>query len=91
MNMIYFEHPLFVLFPIILLSLQFLTFLLNRKRKLSYWGHTLLAGFVVALHAISITVFLLNDGTVADVLVLVLLSGVLALFLSPTPNKSEEE
>ena len=91
MDMIYFEHPLFVLFPILLLSLQVLSFLLKKKRQISPTLDTVLAGIGVVGHAVAITVILLNGGTLSDVLVLVLLTGALSLLLSPTQKEKEEE
>lgn len=89
--MIYFEQPLFVLFPVLLLALQLFTFLLNKKRKISALLNTILAGFGVLGHAAAITVILLFGGTLSDVLVLVLLTGALSLVLSPASKEKGEE
>ncbi len=91
MDMIYFEQPLFVLFPVLLLALQIFTFLLNKKRKLSALLNTILAGIGVLGHAVAITLILLFGGTLSDVLVLVLLTGALSLVLSPNPKEKGEE
>ena len=91
MDMIYFEQPLFVLFPLLLLALQIFTFLLNKKRKPSALLNTILADIGVLGHAVAITLILLFGGTLSDVLVLVLLSGGLSLALSPNPNGKEED
>ena len=91
MDMIYFEQPLFVLFPVVLLTLQFITFILNRKKQLSPTFQTVFAGVIAVLYAVFITIILLNGGTLSDVLVLVLLGGSFSLALSPNPNKKEED
>ncbi len=91
MDMVYFEHPLFALFPILLLAWQFFLYFLKKKATLSQILELLLTSIGIMGHAVAITVFLLFDGTLSDVLVLVLLSATLSLILSPNPKLKEEE
>lgn len=96
MDMVYFEHPLFILFPIFLLLWQIFVFLLKKRINISSIVYTLLTSVSVICHAIAISVILIKDGTLADALLLVLLSGTLTLLLSPKQNetaniKEEEE
>jgi len=88
MDMIYFEQPIFVLFPILLLFWQICIFWLKKKNKISPLADILLASIGVVGHAVAISVIFLNAGSLSDALLLVLLSGALSLFLSPKPNKT---
>lgn len=89
--MIYLEQPIFLLFPIVLLLWQVFLCFFKKRRKLSTILNTLLDGIGVLGHAVAITLIFLNNGTLSDALLLVLLSSAVSLFLSPTPNKKEEE
>ncbi|MBO5020998.1 MAG: hypothetical protein J6D52_10080 [Clostridia bacterium] len=88
MDMVYFERPVFVLFPILLLLWQLLTYWLNKKTQISPLTDIVLTSIGVIGHAAAITVILLGGGTLSDALLLVLLSGSLSMFLSPKPNKT---
>ena len=89
--MLYYEQPIFALFPIILSLWQILVYFLNKKMQFSSISNLILSGITVVAHAISITVVLMNNGTLYDALLLVLLSGAISLFLSPKPNKTDKE
>ena len=89
--MLYYEQPIFALFPIILSLWQILVYFLNKKTPFSSFIILILSGITVVAHAISITVVLMNNGTLYDALLLVLLSGTVSLFLSPKPNKTDKE
>ena len=91
MDMLYLKQPLFLLFPIVLVFWQLLTYYLKIKIHISLKTEFFLTVIGVLLHTISITVILLNNGSLSDVLLLVLLSGVLSLLLSPKPNKTKVE
>lgn len=85
--MIYCEQPIFALFPILLLLWQIFTYWLKRKKQISSPLDITLTGIGVVGHTTAISVILLNNGTLSDVLLLVLLSGAFSLLLSPKPNK----
>jgi len=89
--MIYCEQPLFVLCPILLLLWQGFTYWLKKQKRVSSLVDTVLTGVGAVGHAVAITLILLGDGTLSDVLLLVLLSGTVALWLSPTPNKATDK
>lgn len=93
--MIYCEQPLFVLCPILLLLWQIFTYWLKKQKQISSLADTALTGVGAVGHAVAIALILLCDGTLSDVLLLVLFSGTVALLLSPTPgeaaDKAEEE
>lgn len=89
--MVYYERPVFVLFPILLLFWQVVAYCLKKKRRVSSLTDTLLTGIGAVGHAAAITLILLSDGTLSDVLLLVLASGALSLLLSPTPNKAADK
>ncbi len=89
MDMVYYEQPAFVLFPILLLSWQVFCYWLRKELPLSALVDVALTGIGVVGHAVAISVILLNDGTLSDVLLLALLSGALSLFLSPKPNQTD--
>ena len=89
--MIYCEQPIFVLFPILLLLWQIFTYWLKRKKQISSPLDITLTGIGVVGHTTAISVILLNNGTLSDVLLLVLLSGAFSLLLSPQPNKTSSK
>lgn len=91
MDLVYFEHPMFILFPTTLLAWQFFLYFLKKKTALSQIMEILLTGIGAVGHAVAITIILLFGGTLSDVLVLVLLSSVLSLLLSPSLKIKEEE
>jgi ABC-type enterobactin transport system permease subunit len=91
MDMIYFEQPLFVLFPVFLIFWQLFLYFLNKKTTVAPIPQIILTGIGVVAHAVAITVILLFGGTLSDVLVLVLLTGSLSLVLSPNPKEKGEE
>ncbi len=95
MDMLYYEQPVFVLLPILLLLWQTLVYFLKKKTQISSLVDLLLSGIGVVGHAVAIFVILMNDGTLSDALLLVLLSGAFSLFLSPKANsdknKTDEE
>lgn len=88
MDMVYYNQPVFLLFPILLIFWQFFVYWLKKKIQISPLADTILASIGVVGHAAAITVILLNGGTLSDALILVLLSGTVSLFLSPKPNKT---
>ena len=90
MDMIYCEQPVFVLFPVLLTVFQIVLVWLDRKKRVSSTVHAVLTGICLVGHAAAIAVILLYGGTLSDVLLLVLLSGTVALCLSPTPNKTAD-
>ena len=89
MDMVYYEQPVLVLFPILLLLWQVFCYWLKKRIQISSLADIALTGIGVAGHAVAICVILLNDGSLSDVLLLVLLSSAVALLLSPNPNKAE--
>ena len=93
--MLYFEKPIFILLPVLLLVWQLAVYLLKKKLKMSLIADFLLTAFTVVAHAASITVIFINEGALSDALALVLLSGVFSLLFSPkhnaTENKVEED
>ena len=95
MDMLYYEQPVFVLFPILLSVWQIAVYFIKKKIHFSYLGDLIVSCICVVGHAAAITVILMNGGTFYHTLLLVLLSGVISLFLSPkanTPvNKTDEE
>lgn len=91
MDMIYFEKPIFLLFPILLSFWQIFVYFLKKKRQVSSFLNILLTSISVVGHAVAISVILLNDGTLSDALLLVLVSGALSLILSQKPNESTKE
>ncbi len=95
MDMVYFEKPVFVLFPILLLAWQILVYFINKKLKISNFINLIFNGIGVVAHAVAIFVLFMNGGDLYDVLVLVLLSSALSLFLSPKAsaviNKTDKE
>lgn len=90
MDLIYISKPLFVLFPLLLTAWQVFLFFIKKNRSLSALLEIMLASIGVVGHAVAITVILLYGGTLSDALVLVLLSGAVALALSPKQEKEEE-
>ena len=95
MDMLYYEQPVFILFPVVLLVWQLAVYFLKKKLRISLIADILLTALTVVAHAIIITVIFINEGTLSDALALVLLSGVFSLLLSPkhnaTENKVEED
>ena len=91
MDMLYYKQPIFLLFPIALLSWQIVVCCLKKKKSFSSAIDLILSGAGVTAHAAAITVILMNSGTLSDALLLVLLSGALSLFLSPKPNVKEDK
>ena len=91
MDMIYFEQPIFVLFPVFLIAWQLFLYFLNKKTAVAPIPQIILTGIGVVAHTVAITVILLFGGTLSDVLVLVLLTGALSLVLSPNPKEKGEE
>ncbi len=91
MDMVYFEKPVFILFPILLLAWQILVYFINKKIKALDLANLIFNGIGIVAHAIAITVILMNGGSLSDVLLLVLLSGVFSLLLSPKPNLAENK
>ncbi len=89
--MIYCEQPVFVLCPILLLAWQIATYWLKKNRRISPLADTVLTGIGAVGHAAAVTAILLGDGTLSDVLLLVLLSGTLSLLLSPKPKTEEDD
>lgn len=86
MDMVYFEKPVFVLIPILLLAWQILVYFINKKSDISSFVDLILNGIGVVAHAVAIFVIFMAGGDLYDVLALVLLSGALALILSPKEN-----
>lgn len=91
MDMLYYKQPIFLLFPIVLLSWQIIVYFLKKKKNFSSTIDLVLSGIGVVGHAAAITIIFINDGTLSDALLLVLLSSMLSLFLSPKPNITEEK
>ena len=91
MDMIYFEKPLFILLPLILSLWQIAVYLLKKKASLTPFKSIILDGIGAIGHAVAITIILMNDGTLSDALLLVLLSGTLALFLSPKAGENKKQ
>lgn len=94
MDMLYYEQPVFVLLPMILLFWQIFVYFLNKKTHILPFVELLLSGIGAVGHAVAILVILMNGGTLSDALLLVLLSGTVSLFLSPkanTTNKTDKE
>lgn len=91
MDMVYYEQPVLLLFPILLLLWQVFGFLLKKKVQLSPLADIALAGVGVVGHAVAISVVFLSGGTLSDTLLLVLLSGTLSLALSPKPNTADDQ
>lgn len=89
--MIYIERPVFALFPLLLLLWQVVLYVLRKHGRCSALVDTLLTGVGAVGHAVAITTILLSGGALADVLLLVLCSGALALALSPKPTKEEKQ
>ncbi len=93
--MVYFEKPVFILFPILLLAWLFFVYCFKKKIKTSAFADIALTSIGAVGHMLAISAILMNGGSLSDVLLLVLLSGALSLFLSPkanlTVNKTDEE
>lgn len=83
MDSVYFGKPLLLLVPLVLLLLL----VLLRILKMPGW----LTAVTAAAHAAGITVLLLSGGDMTDVLVLVLVSGLVTLLLSPVPAQKKKE
>lgn len=88
--MIYVDQPVFALFPLVLLLWQIGLYVLRKHGRCSALVDMLLTGVGAVGHAVAITAILLAGGALADVLLLVLGSGALALALSPKPTKEEK-
>ena len=82
MDSIYFTKPILLLIPLIILILHVLAW----KLKSPLW----LTAVNAAVHAVGISLILLQGGDMTDALVLVLVSGFAALLLSPLPKKNEK-
>lgn len=91
MDMVYFERPIFVLLPIVLLAWKLFYFFIKKKKELSPFIDTILVSIGVVGHAAAITIILLGGGTLSDALVLVLLSCALSLILSPKETTISKE
>lgn len=88
--MLYYEQPVFVLLPMILLFWQIFVYFLKKKIHTLPFVELLFSGIGVVGHAVAISVILMNDGSLSDALLLVLLSGTVSLFLSPKANSTNK-
>lgn len=91
MDMLYYEKPIFILLPIIFLLWQTLVYILNKKTNIAPNVNLIFSGIGVVGHAVAIFVIFMNNGSLLDALLLVLLSGAFALFLSPKVNTHENK
>ena len=88
--MIYLKQPFFLLLPILLSLFQIIIYFLSKKGTVSPFIKKLLTYACVAAHAVAISLTLLLGGTLYDALILVLISALLSLLLSPEPDKSDK-
>ena len=77
LDAIYFEKPVFLLIPLVLLLLQVLSGILRAP--------VYLTAISAIGHAVGIALIMINGGTLSDVLVLVLITGLTALAFCPKP------
>lgn len=91
MDTLYYEQPIFLLFPIVLSLWQILAYILKNKIHFVSFCNLIFSGISVIGHAAAITVILMNGGTLYDALLLCLLSGVISLFLSPKENQHKTD
>ncbi len=90
MDAIYFEKPILLIIPIVLLAWQIASHFASVKLQSSKNAVLLIGGFNAALHAVGITILMLMGGTMNDVLVMVLLTGFTAILLCPKPAEETE-
>ena len=91
MDTLYYEQPVFLLFPIVLSLWQILAYILKKKIHFVGFCNLIFSGISVIGHAAAITIIFINGGTLYDALLLVLLSSVISLFLSPKENQSKAD
>lgn len=90
MDTIYLKQPIFLLLPILLSLFQIIIYFLSRNDVVSPFVNKMLTYVCVAAHAAAISLILLLGGTLYDALILVLISALLSLLLSPEPDKSDK-
>ncbi|MBQ8509794.1 MAG: hypothetical protein IJ493_07805 [Clostridia bacterium] len=81
MDFIYFEQPILLIIPAILLALQ----VLSRFLRAPMW----LTAVSCLGHTAGIVILLLWGGTLEDVLVLVLLTATVGMLACPIPGKED--
>ncbi len=90
MDAIYFEKPILLVIPIVLLIWQAVSHFIFKKSGTKTLTH-ILSGVNAALHAIGLSIIMISGGTLEDALVLVLASGLLTIALCPVPASETEE